>query len=260
MPEYGPYRHISLEESDGVVTVTIERPEKHNALNSGAMLDLQRAFSEIQFDRSVDAVVVEGAGEEAFSAGADIQQYAGPSEEHDPVQKERQERFYDIYREPFECHAPVIAKIDGFCVGGGLIFAMYCDLRIASEGSQFGVPTANIGQIPTGGATRRAVELVGEATAKELVFTAGYVDAAEAHRVGLVNDVVAPEALDGRVAELVEAMQNTGREAVKNSKRAINAAVEAPEPEAAREREAELWWEQFVTEERRELVEEFTEE
>jgi enoyl-CoA hydratase len=260
MTDYGPYRHITLTAEDGVVTIIIGRPEKHNALNTGAMLDLQRAFSEIQFDRSVDVVVVEGAGDEAFSAGADIEQYAGPSEDHDPMQKERQARFYDIYREPFECHAPVIAKIDGFCVGGGLIFAMYCDLRIASQGSQFGVPTANIGQIPTGGATRRAVELVGEATAKELVFTAGYVGAEEAHEAGLVNDVVPPGDLDARVADVVEAMDSTGREAVKNSKRAINAAVEAENPERAREREAELWWEQFATEERRELVDEFTDE
>ncbi|MFB6220148.1 MAG: enoyl-CoA hydratase/isomerase family protein, partial [Halolamina sp.] len=125
-------------------------------------------------------------------------------------------------------------------------------------GSQFGVPTANIGQIPTGGATRRAVELVGEATAKELVFTAGYVDAGEAHRAGLVNDVVPPEELDQRVRDLIEAMGETGCSAVKNSKRAINAAVEAENPETAREREAELWWEQFATEERRELVDEFT--
>jgi enoyl-CoA hydratase/carnithine racemase len=260
MPEHGPFRHISLARDDAVVTIRIERPEKHNALNTGAMLDLQRAFAEIQFDRSIDAVVVEGAGEEAFSAGADIEQYAGPSREHDPMQKERQERFYDIYREPFECHAPVIAKIDGFCVGGGLIFAMYCDLRIASQGSQFGVPTANIGQIPTGGATRRAVELVGEATAKELVFTAGYIDAETAHDAGLVNDVVAPGELENRVASLVEAIGGTGRGAVKNSKRAINAAVEAETPDAAREREAELWWEQFATEERRERVDEFTDE
>ena len=257
--QHGPFRHIRLEREAGVVTITIDRPEKHNALNDGAMLDLSRAFAEIEFDRSVDAVVVEGAGEEAFSAGADIEQYAGPSEAHDPMQKERQDRFYDVYREPFECHAPVIAKIDGFCVGGGLIFAMYCDLRIASEGSQFGVPTANIGQIPTGGATRRAVELVGEAKAKELVFTAGYVGAEAAHDAGLVNDVVPDDELDERVTSLVEAMGDAGREAVKNSKRAINAAVEAETPERAREHEADLWWAQFATEERRELVDEFTE-
>ena len=256
--QHGPFRHIDLERDAGVVTITIDRPAKHNALNDGAMLDLQRAFAEIEFDRSIDAVVVQGAGEEAFSAGADIEQYAGPSEDHDPMQKKRQERFYEVYREPFECHAPVIAKIDGFCVGGGLIFAMYCDLRIASEGSQFGVPTANIGQIPTGGATRRAVELVGEATAKELVFTAGYVDAEAANEAGLVNDVVAPDVLDDRVASLVEAMGNVGREAVKNSKRAINAAAEAENPAAARDREADLWWEQFATAERQELVDEFT--
>lgn len=257
--QHGPFRHIRLDREAGVVTITIDRPEKHNALNDGAMLDLSRAFAEIEFDRSVDAVVVQGAGEEAFSAGADIEQYAGPSEEHDPMQKERQDRFYDVYREPFECHAPVIAKIDGFCVGGGLIFAMYCDLRIASEGSQFGVPTASIGQIPTGGATRRAVELVGEATAKELVFTAGYVGAEAAHDAGLANDVVPGDELDDRVASLVEAMGDAGREAVKNSKRAINAAVEAETPEHAREHEADLWWEQFATAERQELVDEFTE-
>jgi len=256
--QHGPFRHIHLDREDGVVSITIDRPEKHNALNDGAMLDLSRAFAEIEFDRSVDAVVIEGAGDEAFSAGADIEQYAGPSEDHDPMQKERQDRFYEVYREPFECHAPVIAKIDGFCVGGGLIFAMYCDLRIASEGSQFGVPTANIGQIPTGGATRRAVELVGEATAKELVFTAGYVDAETATDAGLVNDVVPPEALDDRVASLIDAMGDAGREAVKNSKRAINAAVEAENPKTAREREADLWWEQFATAERRDLVDEFT--
>lgn len=256
--QHGPFRHIHLDREDSVASITIDRPEKHNALNNAAMLDLNRAFAEIEFDRSIDAVVIEGAGDEAFSAGADIEQYAGPSEDHDPMQKERQDRFYDIYREPFECHAPVIAKIDGFCVGGGLILAMYCDLRIASEGSQFGVPTANIGQIPTGGATRRAVELVGEATAKELVFTAGYVDAEAANDAGLVNDVVPPEALDERVGSLIDAMGEAGREAVKNSKRAINQAVEADNPEAAREREADLWWEQFATAERRDRVDEFT--
>ena len=257
MPEHGPFRHISLTRDDGVATITIERPEKHNALNTGAMLDLQRAFSEIQFDRSVDAVVVEGAGDEAFSAGADIEQYAGPSEEHDPMQKERQERFYDVYREPFECHAPVIAKIDGYCVGGGLIFAMYCDLRIADTTAKFGVPVTDIGQIPTGGSTYRAAELVGEAKAKELVYTAGTIDAEEAHRIGLVNALVEPEELDGAVESIVSAIQSTGKQAVKNSKRAINAAVNSENLEEAREIEAEIWWEQFATDERRDLVDEF---
>lgn len=259
MVSYDAYEHISVDVADGVATVTLRRPEKYNALNSETMLDLQRAAGEFTLDRGIDAVVIEGAGDDAFSAGADIEQYVGPAEDHDPMQKERQDLFFDIYRSFLELHAPVVAKIDGYCVGGGLILAMYCDLRVAAEGSQFGVPTCNIGEIPTGGSTYRAVELVGEAKAKELVLTAGYVDGAEAHRIGLVNDLVAPEELDDRVDELVSAIQDTGREAVKNSKQAINAAAEADGLDEARAAEAEIWWEQFATDERRELVDEFVE-
>lgn len=259
MVDYSAYESITVDVADGVATIEFHRPEKYNALNTEVMLDLQRAFDELQLNRDVDAVVITGEGEDAFSAGADIEQYAGPSEEHDPRQKERQELFYDIYRAPLDLHAPVIAKIDGYCVGGGLILAMYCDMRVATEGSQFGVPTCNIGQIPTGGSTYRAVQLVGEAKAKELVFTAGYVDAEEAHRIGLVNHAVPSEDLDEKVTAIVDGIQDTGRTAVKNSKKAINYAADAPDIETAKEYEADLWWEQFATDERRELVDEFNE-
>jgi enoyl-CoA hydratase/carnithine racemase len=254
---YSAYEHISVDVTNGVATITLNRPEKYNALNNATFFDLQRAFGEIQLDRGIDVVVLEGAGEDAFSAGADIEQYAGPSEEHDPLQKERQDLLYDIYRIPYDCHAPVVAKIDGYCMGGGLIFAMYCDLRIADTTAKFGVPVTDIGQIPTGGSTYRAAELVGEAKAKELVYTAGTIDAEEAHRIGLVNDVVEPEELDATVEGVVSAIQSTGKKAVKNSKRAINAAVNSESLEEAREIEAEIWWEQFATDERRDLVDEF---
>jgi len=257
---YSAYEHISVGVEDGVATITLDRPEKHNALNDATFLDLQRAFGEIRLDRDVEVVVVGGAGEDAFSAGADIEQYAGPSEDHDPMQKDRQDLFYGIYRIAYDCHAPVIAKIDGYCMGGGLIFAMFCDLRIADTTAKFGVPVTDIGQIPTGGSTYRAAELVGEAKAKELVYTAGTVDAEEAHRIGLVNDLVEPEALDDAVERVVSAIRATGKRAVKNSKRAINAAVDSGSLGEAREREAEIWWEQFATDERRELVDEFLED
>jgi enoyl-CoA hydratase/carnithine racemase len=260
MFDYDAYKTISVTVSDGVAEVTFQRPEKHNALNTETMLDLQRAFSEFQLDRSIDAVVLAGAGDDAFSAGADIEQYAGPAEDHDPTQKERQNVFYDIYKAPYDLHAPVVAKIDGYCVGGGLILAMYCDLRIADDTSQFGVPVTDIGQIPTGGSTYRAAQLVGEAKAKELVYTAGMIDAGEAHRIGLVNDVVAPDELNDAVETIVGAMQDTGREALKNSKRAINDSMQSPDLDTAREREAERWWEQFDTEERRRRVDEFVED
>jgi enoyl-CoA hydratase/carnithine racemase len=260
MPAHGPYEHISVEVADGVAEVTFGRPEKYNALDTATMLDLQRAFSEFRLDRSIDVIVVTGEGEDAFSAGADIEQYAGPSDDHDPMQKDRQDLFFDIYAAAKDVHAPVIAKINGYCVGGGLIFAMYCDLRVAVDEAKFGVPVTDIGQIPTGGSTYRAAQLVGEAKAKELVYTAGMIDAEEAHRIGLVNDIVPREELDETVAELVAAIQGTGRLAVKNSKRAIDEAMASPDLETAREREAELWWEQFATDERRRLVDEFNEE
>ncbi len=255
---YSAYEHILVSVENRVATVTLDRPEKYNALNDATFFDLQRALNEIRLDRDVEVVVVEGAGDDAFSSGADIEQYAGPAAEHDPVQKDRQSVFYDIYRLPYDVPQPVIAKIDGYCTGGGLIFAMFCDLRIADSTAQFGVPVTDIGQIPTGGSTYRAAQLVGEAKAKELVYTAGHVDAREAHRIGLINRLVDPTELDESVADVVSAIRNTGTQAVRNSKRAINAAVNSSDIEEARETEAELWWDQFTTEERRELVAEFT--
>jgi enoyl-CoA hydratase/carnithine racemase len=142
-------------------------------------------------------------------------------------------------------------------VGGGLIVAMYCDIRIAVEDAEFGVPVTDIGQIPAGGSTRRAIELVGEAKAKELVYTAGYLDAEEAEEIGLVNHAVPAEELDSTVAGIVERIKETGTAAVKNSKRAMNYAAGASDLDTAREFEAEVWWEQFATEERRRLVDEF---
>jgi enoyl-CoA hydratase/carnithine racemase len=256
---YTAYEHLLVNVEDGIATVMFNRPEKYNALNNATFFDLQRAFNEIQLDRDIEAVVVEGAGNDAFSAGADIEQYAGPSDEHDPLQRERQEMFYDIYRAAYDVHPPVIAKIDGYCMGGGLIFAMFCDLRVTDTTAKFGVPVTDIGQIPTGGSTYRAAQLVGEAKAKELVYTAGHIDAEEAHRIGLVNQLVKPEELDETVDNLVSAIKETGTQAVKNSKRAINAAVNSKSIEDAREKEAEIWWEQFATEERRRLVDEFNE-
>lgn len=181
-------------------------------------------------------------------------------EEHDPMQKERQDLFYDICRAPYDCHAPVIAKIDGYCMGGGLIFAMFPDFRIADTTVTFGVPVADIGQIPTGGSTYRAAQLVGEAKAKELVYTAGHIDAKEAHRIELVNRLVDPDELTETVDDVVTAITEIGMRAVKNSKRAINAAVNSESLAVARDKEADIWWEQFATEERRELVEQFNEE
>lgn len=260
MVDHSSYESITVNIEADVATIEFHRPEKYNALNDNVMLDLRRAFDAIQLDRSIEAVIITGEGDDAFSAGADITEYAGPSEEHDPLQKDRQDLFYEMYRKPLDCHAPVIAKIDGYCVGGGLIVAMYCDIRVAVEDAKFGVPVTDIGQIPTGGSTRRAIELVGEAKAKELVYTAGYLDAEDAEAIGLVNHAVPPKELDATVGEIVDGITDTGTKAVKNSKRAMNFAAQTSDLDTAREFEAEVWWDQFATEERRQLVDEFNED
>ena len=258
---YEAYESISVAVSDGVATITFHRPEKYNALSTAVYFDLARAFAEIQLDRSVDVTVITGEGDEAFCAGADIEQYAGPSEAHDPRQKDRQDFFYeDVYKRAYDLHCPVIAKINGYCVGGGLILASFCDLRIAVDDAKFGVPTTDIGQIPGGGSTYRVAQLIGEAKVKELVYTAGMVDADEARDIGFLNHTVPREKLDETVDGIVDAIQDTGRQAVKHSKAAINHSVNAADLDTAREYEAELWWEQFATQERIDLVEEFNEE
>ncbi|GAB7094232.1 enoyl-CoA hydratase-related protein [Halolamina litorea] len=255
--EYGPFRHLRVAVEDGVATLTMDRPERHNALNAATLRDLDRAFAEVETDDSVEAAVVEGAGEEAFSAGADLEEYAGETTDHDRAAKERQ---HERFRAPHDCSVPTVAKVDGYCVGGGLVLALYCDLRIASGRSTFGLPTAAVGMLPTGGATRRLVDAVGETTAKELVFTAERIDAARAREVGLVTETVPAADLDDRVDDLVASMAEVGSEALGRAKRSINAAVAAPDPGIAREREASLWWAQFERPERRDRVESFLEE
>ena len=259
MVEHYAYESITVEIEDSVATIEFHRPEKYNALNNDVMLDLRRAFDAIELDRSIEVVVITGEGDKAFSAGADITEYAGAADEHDPVQKRRQELFYEMYQKPLNCHAPVIAKINGYCVGGGLILAMYCDIRVAVKDAKFGVPVTDIGQIPIGGSTKRAIELVGEAKAKELVYTAGYVDATDAESIGLVNHAVEPDELDETVEEIITGITETGTEAVKNSKDALNFASQTSDREEAWEYEAEVWWKQFETDERRRLVDEFNE-
>ncbi|WP_137287685.1 enoyl-CoA hydratase/isomerase family protein [Halorussus salinisoli] len=258
MAYFNGYGSISVELQEKVATITVQRPEKYNALSSEVYHDLSRAFSELQLHREVELVVITGEGDKAFCSGADIEQYAGPTENHDPKQRIRRELFFEgVYKEVRNLHAPTVAKINGYCVGGGFILASYCDIRIAVRDAKFGVPVTDIGQIPSGGSTYRVAQLIGEAKTKELVFTANLIDAEEAHQIGFINSIVDRDELDSTVDKIADDVRGTGRTAVKNSKKAINYSVEASDLETAHNHERELWWEQFATEEREELVGEF---
>lgn len=253
----GPFEHVEATVEDDVATLTIRRPEVHNALDVSAMLDLDRAFDALSLRRDVEAVVVTGAGDEAFSSGADVGEYGGGDADEEGFHRERAALSFEMARKARDLHAPTVAKIRGYCIGAGLILAMYCDLRVAGADASFGLPTTKIGQIPGGGATYRLVELVGEAAAKELVLTGDLIDADRAAETGLVTSVVDPDRVDTAVAELVESIREGGTGATKAAKASINAAAEETDREAAFRAETDRWWEQYDTEERRRLVAEF---
>ncbi len=257
MTTHDSYDSITVDVENDVAYVEFHKPKKYNPLDTEVMLDLDRAFNRISVSREIQAVVITGEGEKSFSSGGDIREYAGPAEAHDPEEKIKQKLYFQVWQKLYYCHAPVIAKINGYCVGGGLILASYCDLAIAVDDAKFGVPTCDIGQIPGDGATYRLSQLIGERKTKELVYTADLISAKEAHRLGIVNNVVPRSELDEETAELVRKILETGTSAVKNSKRAINYSVNSNDIHDAQEHELTVWWEQFSTDEREALVDAF---
>lgn len=259
MPEdaLGPYANLAVDVDDGVATVTIDRPDVHNALDVATMQDVRRAFDELDRRSGLEAVVVTGAGEAAFSSGADVSEYSGDGADSKPRHRERARRSYAMARRARTLAVPTIARIRGYCLGAGLILAMYCDLRVAGADASFGLPTTTIGQIPGGGATYRLVELVGEAAAKELVLTANRVDASRAAEMGLVSRVVPAEDVDDEVSRLVDDIRDGGPNAVQAAKASINAAADMDDRDAAFDEEFERWWDQYDSDERRRLLDDF---
>lgn len=255
---HGPYENLDVAVTNEVATMTVKRPEVHNALDITTMLDLDRALDAIALQRDVEVVVVTGAGDEAFSSGADVGEYAGVDTE--AFHRERAALSFDLARKARSLHAPTIAKIRGYCIGAGLILAMYCDLRVAGADASFGLPTTSIGQIPGGGATYRLVELVGEPAAKELVLVGDLIDADRADEIGLVTSVVEPDRVDAEVTGLVADIRDGGTNAVKAAKASINAAADLADRTTAFEKEIDRWCDQYDSEERRRLVDEFESE
>ncbi|HET7325612.1 MAG TPA: 3-hydroxyacyl-CoA dehydrogenase NAD-binding domain-containing protein [Halococcus sp.] len=190
------YHDLNYELSGSVLAIELDRPERLNALSEGLLEEIDYLLSNADPDE-VRCVTIEGAGDRAFSAGADISGFANTTSA-DVL------RATPTYQTVAEFPCPVIAKIDGYCLGGGHELALACDMRIASEGSTFGQPEINLGLIPGGGATQRLTRLVGEARAKELVFRGNRIDAETAADWGMLNRAVPSDELDDEVAEVVE--------------------------------------------------------
>lgn len=216
------YENLFYEKLDHICTITINRPNALNALNSKVIEELNDAFDHIISDDEIFITIVTGAGK-SFVAGADIVEMKDKT----PAEAAKfAELGAVVFRKIELMEKPVIAAVNGFALGGGCELAMACDIRIASEKAKFGQPETGLGIIPGFSGTQRLSRLVGMGKAKELIFTAGMINAFEAEKIGLVNSVVKPEELMDKVLEMAGVILSKGQLAVRFSKTAINRGME----------------------------------
>src|SRR5215212_3298392 len=221
-----PFEYLLVEEAaPRVAAVTINRPEVLNAFNTATGGELLRAFRALSDDDAVLAVVLRGAGERAFSTGADLKERAGMTDE---TWRAQHRVFEAAFRAVLECRCPVIAAVEGYAFAGGLELALNCDFIIAGEGASFAQPEVVRGIMPGGGGTQLLPRLIGRGRAKELIFSGRRIDAATADRWGLVTRVVeAGQAFDAAVALATEIAAN-GPIAVRQAKRSIDRGLDSP--------------------------------
>lgn len=217
------YQTLLFDVKDGVAVVTINRPDKLNALNDQVMAELADAADRIATDPAIKGAILTGAGPKSFVAGADISDLAkqGPFDG-----KARAMRGQGVLRRLETCGKPVIAAVNGFALGGGCELAMACHMRIASENAKFGQPEVKLGIAPGYGGTQRLPRLVGKGVAMQLILTAEMIDAAEAYRIGLVNKVVPANELMAETEKMLRGILSMGPLAVRLSLEAIDHGLE----------------------------------
>ena len=214
---------LLFELSDAIARVTINRPDKLNALNATVIAELGDAITRIETDAAVRGVIVTGAGQKAFVAGADITELAGQT----PLEgKARSLLGQQVFSRLERCGKPVVAAVNGFALGGGCELAMACHIRLASEHAKFGQPEVKLGIGPGYGGTARLPRLVGKGRALELLLTGGIIDAAEAYRIGLVNRVVPADRLMTEAEALVRTILENGPLAIRACLEAVDAGLE----------------------------------
>jgi enoyl-CoA hydratase len=215
------YKNLLFEMKNKIAFVTINRPDKLNALNNETLNELKTCFENIRSNDDVNVVILTGAGEKAFVAGADISElnkldYA--------TGKTFAEFGQGVFNQIENLNKPVIAAVNGFALGGGCELAMACHIRLASEKAKFGQPEVNLGIIPGYGGTQRLSRLINTGRAAELILTGDIIDASEALRIGLVNKVYKPEELITKAVELADKISSKGQIAVELSLQAIAAS------------------------------------
>ncbi|HKU61920.1 MAG TPA: enoyl-CoA hydratase-related protein [Gemmatimonadales bacterium] len=217
------YQSLLYEVTGAIARITINRPDKLNALNAAVITELDSAIGEIERDPAVGGVVLTGAGPKAFVAGADIGEIAAQG----PVDgKARALHGQRVFRRLERCGKPVIAAVNGFALGGGCELAMACHLRVAAEGARFGQPEVKLGIGPGYGGTVRLPRLVGRGRALELLLTAAMIDAQEALRIGLVNRVVPAERLLPESEQLLTTILANGPLAIRACLEAVDTGLD----------------------------------
>jgi len=245
---------------NNIFIITINRPDKLNALNKDVFTDLNKALDEIESNHEIKSVIITGAGPKAFVAGADISEFGGLNkEEAMALAKRGQEIFSRIENNS----KPIIAAVNGFALGGGCELAMACHFRIASENAKFGQPEVNLGLIPGYGGTQRLTYLIGKGRSLELLMTASMIDAPTALQYGLVNYVVPQAELMNKAKSILELINTKAPVAVAKCIECANVAVISDSAytngKSGFEKEIESFGECFITEDMQEGVKAFLE-
>ncbi len=244
---------VILKKIDGhVATLTINRPDKLNALNIATRSRMVEELNDLAANDDVRVVIVTGAGEKSFVAGADIAEFEGRS----PVDQFRVMTDSSMFLAVDEFPKPIIAAINGFCLGGGCELALACDIRIASEKAKLGQPEINLGLLPGGGGTQRLPRLVGMGAALKMLYTGDFIRADEAYRIGLVDEVVAPDQLQARTKELADTIASKSPVALRLIKQAVRTSMRTSLDEGLKQ-EVTLFSLAFASEDKKEGVEAF---
>lgn len=212
------YNNILVDIEDNIAVVTINRPKKLNALNTATIKELHLAFKALEKDKKARVIILTGAGEKAFVAGADISEFSHfNTKQGGQLAAQGQELLFDFVE---NLSKPVIAAINGFALGGGLELAMSCHFRIASHNARMGLPEVSLGVIPGYGGTQRLPQLIGKGRAMEMIMTGGMIDVERAIEFGLVNHIASLE-------ELIDHCKDIAKKIAKNSPMAIRQAIKA---------------------------------
>ena len=217
------YNNLTLDQENGILTISINRESKMNALNTETVEEIRTAFQKVYDDGSIAAVILTGVGDKAFVAGADIKELSELSEVNG---RNFAENGQEVFQMIEDCHKPVIAAVNGFALGGGCELAMACHMRVASTNAKFGQPEVTLGIVPGFGGTQRLTQLVGKGKGYELLMTGDKVGADEALSLGLANYVVEQSELIAKCNEIISKIRKKSPAAVGKIVDCVNAVYQ----------------------------------